>query len=115
MFLSWLVQGKVPDWAQQARSREVLETSGQRLVAMLPDNPEGLLKQFRKPSPTPIPAPTSRPRATRRPSGAPMRARRRPVADAPPDPTGDRPAPGAGVPGAGAAFLALAPPRLTIT
>ncbi|RVU15983.1 CvpA family protein [Methylobacterium oryzihabitans] len=51
VFLSWLVQGKVPDWAQQARSREVLETSGQRLVAMLPDNPEGLLKQFRKPKP----------------------------------------------------------------
>ncbi|MEH3147191.1 MAG: CvpA family protein [Methylobacterium frigidaeris] len=51
VFLSWLVQGKVPDWAQQARSRDVLETSGQRLVAMLPDNPEGLLKQFRKPKP----------------------------------------------------------------
>ncbi|KMO31721.1 colicin V synthesis protein [Methylobacterium variabile] len=51
VFLAWLVQGKVPDWAQQARSREILENSGQKLVAMLPDNPEGLLKQFRKPKP----------------------------------------------------------------
>ena len=49
VFLAWLVQGKVPDWAAQAKSRPILESSGEALVAQLPDNPEGFLKQFRKP------------------------------------------------------------------
>ncbi|VUF14915.1 CvpA family protein [Methylobacterium dankookense] len=49
VFLSWLVQGKVPDWASQARSRPMLEQSGDALVARLPENPEGFLKQFKKP------------------------------------------------------------------
>lgn len=49
VFLSWLVQGKVPDWAAQARSRPMLEKSGDALVAQLPENPEGFLKQFKKP------------------------------------------------------------------
>ncbi|GJE19474.1 CvpA family protein [Methylobacterium marchantiae] len=49
VFLAWLVQGKMPDWAAQARSRPVLEKSGDALVAQLPENPEGFLKQFKKP------------------------------------------------------------------
>jgi membrane protein required for colicin V production len=49
VFLAWLVQGKMPDWAAQARSRPMLEKSGEALVAQLPENPEGLLKQFKKP------------------------------------------------------------------
>src|SRR5215210_7865810 len=49
VFLAWLVQGKMPEWASAARSRPMLENTGNALVAMLPDNPEGLLKQFRKP------------------------------------------------------------------
>ena len=48
VFLAWLVQGKMPDWAAQARSRPMLEKSGEALVAQLPENPEGLLKQFKK-------------------------------------------------------------------
>lgn len=51
VFLSWLVQGKVPDWAAQARTRPMLEKSGDALVAQLPENPEGFLKQFKKPKP----------------------------------------------------------------
>ena len=51
VFLAWLVQGKVPDWAAQARSRPMLEKSGDALVAQLPENPEGFLKQFKKPKP----------------------------------------------------------------
>ncbi len=51
VFLSWLVQGKVPDWAAQARSRPMLEKSGDALVAQLPENPEGFLKQFKKAKP----------------------------------------------------------------
>ncbi len=51
VFLAWLVQGKVPDWAAQARTRPMLEKSGDALVAQLPENPEGFLKQFKKPKP----------------------------------------------------------------
>ncbi|WP_375408843.1 CvpA family protein [uncultured Methylobacterium sp.] len=49
VFLAWLVQGKMPDWASQAKSRPLLEKSGNALVAQLPENPEGILKQFKKP------------------------------------------------------------------
>ncbi|RZK91257.1 MAG: CvpA family protein [Methylobacterium sp.] len=49
VFLSWLVQGKVPTWAAEARTRPMLEKSGDALVAQLPENPEGFLKQFKKP------------------------------------------------------------------
>src|SRR3954463_9625532 len=49
VFLSWLVQGKRPEGASGARSRPMLETTGNALVAMLPETPEGLLKQIRKP------------------------------------------------------------------
>ncbi|MCC0806664.1 CvpA family protein [Methylobacterium sp. W2] len=48
VFLAWLVQGKMPDWAAQARSRPMLEKSGDALVAQLPENPEGFIKQFKK-------------------------------------------------------------------
>ncbi|GJD37129.1 CvpA family protein [Methylobacterium aerolatum] len=51
VFLAWLVQGKVPDWAAQARTRPMLEKSGDALVAQLPENPDGFLKQFKKPKP----------------------------------------------------------------
>jgi membrane protein required for colicin V production len=51
VFLAWLVQGKMPEWASTARARPMLENTGNALVAMLPDNPEGLLRQFRKPKP----------------------------------------------------------------
>src|SRR5215211_3397044 len=49
VFFAWLAQGKMPEWAAQARTRALLENTGNALVAMLPENPEGLLKQIRKP------------------------------------------------------------------
>jgi membrane protein required for colicin V production len=49
VFLAWLVQGKTPEWAATARSRPLLENTGNSLIAMLPDNPDGLLKQLRPP------------------------------------------------------------------
>lgn len=49
VFLAWLVQGKMPEWASEAKSRPLLEQSGEALVAQLPDNPEGFIKQLRKP------------------------------------------------------------------
>src|SRR5688572_29605965 len=42
IFLGWLLQGKNPEWATTARSRPMLESTGSNLVAMLPDDPEGL-------------------------------------------------------------------------
>jgi membrane protein required for colicin V production len=47
VFLSWLVQGKMPEWATNARSRPMLESTGNALVAMLPD-PDGVMAQLRK-------------------------------------------------------------------
>jgi membrane protein required for colicin V production len=47
VFLAWLVQGKMPEWANNARSRPMLENTGNTLVGMLPD-PEGVLAQLRK-------------------------------------------------------------------
>jgi membrane protein required for colicin V production len=49
IFLGWLLQGKEPEWATTARSRPMLENTGSSIIAMLPDNPEGLLRQFRRP------------------------------------------------------------------
>jgi membrane protein required for colicin V production len=47
VFLNWLLQGKNPEWATAARTRPALENTGNNLIAMLPDNPEGLLRQLR--------------------------------------------------------------------
>src|SRR3954468_7174766 len=50
VFLNWLLQGKNPEWATASRTRPALESTGNSLVAMLPDNPEGLLQQLRNKS-----------------------------------------------------------------
>lgn len=47
VFLAWLVQGKMPDWATTARARPVLENTGNSLISMLPD-PEGIMAQIKK-------------------------------------------------------------------
>jgi membrane protein required for colicin V production len=51
VFFAWLVQGKMPEWAANARTKGMLESSGAALMAMMPDpkDPNGILKQFRKP------------------------------------------------------------------
>ena len=82
VFLSWLVQGKVPDWASQARSRPMLEKSDDALVAQLPENPEGFLKQFKKPKVEtppnePVDAPAEEAPAQRRSDGGATTAPRR--------------------------------------
>ncbi len=71
VLLSWLVQGKMPEWATTARSRPMLESTGNALIAMLPD-PDGVMAQLRKrddlnlppglgapPATTPAPAPST--------------------------------------------------------
>jgi membrane protein required for colicin V production len=57
VFFAWLAQGKMPDWAANAKSRPMLESTGNSLVALLPENPEGLLKSLRRPRPDGEPGP----------------------------------------------------------
>ena len=47
VFLQWLVQGKMPEWANNARAKPMLESTGNALITMLPD-PDGVMAQFRK-------------------------------------------------------------------
>src|SRR5499425_494236 len=53
LFFSWLVPEKQrPDWVQQAKSRAVLDASGEWLKSLLPDDPENtILKKFKKNKP----------------------------------------------------------------
>jgi membrane protein required for colicin V production len=52
LFFSWLVpQKSEPDWVANAKSRVVLQGTGQWLMSMLPDDPEGtILKKLKKPA-----------------------------------------------------------------
>ena len=68
VFLAWLVQGKMPDWATTARSRPILETSGNTLVAMLPD-PDGVMAQFKRRSGQDVTVPSDPGPATPAPTG----------------------------------------------
>jgi membrane protein required for colicin V production len=53
LFLSWLVPDKQrPDWVTGAKSRVVLDGTGQWLMSLLPDDPENtILKRFKKNKP----------------------------------------------------------------
>ena len=77
IFLGWLLQGKDPEWATTARSRPMLENTGSSIIAMLPDNPEGLLRQLRKPNTgdpvEPAEPDPQRPQAPAAPQAAPPR------------------------------------------
>src|ERR1700730_18594130 len=53
MFFSWLVPDKQrPDWVTGAKSRVVLQGTGDWLMSLLPDDPENtILKRFKKNNP----------------------------------------------------------------
>lgn len=53
VFFSWLVQDKQqPDWVRNAKSRVVLQGTGDWLLSLLPDDPENtILKKFKKNKP----------------------------------------------------------------
>src|SRR3981189_493565 len=53
LFFSWLVPDKQrPDWVTNAKSRVVLDGTGQWLMSLLPDDPEKtILKRFKKKKP----------------------------------------------------------------
>lgn len=53
LFFAWLVPDRSqPDWVKNAKSRIVLQGTGQWLVSMLPDDPETtILKRLKRPKP----------------------------------------------------------------
>jgi membrane protein required for colicin V production len=53
LFFTWLVPDKQrPDWVTGAKSRVVLQGTGDWLMALLPDDPENtILKRFKKNKP----------------------------------------------------------------
>ena len=53
LFFSWLVQEKQqPDWVRTAKSKTVLQGTGDWLMTLLPDDPENtILKRFKKNKP----------------------------------------------------------------
>jgi membrane protein required for colicin V production len=53
LFFGWLVQEKQqPDWVRMAKSRTMLDSTGEWLKGLLPDDPENtILKRFKKNKP----------------------------------------------------------------
>ncbi|MGP0061353.1 MAG: CvpA family protein [Beijerinckiaceae bacterium] len=50
VFFSWLVPEKTqPEWVKSARMKPLLQATGDQLIAMLPDDPEGILAKLKKP------------------------------------------------------------------
>jgi membrane protein required for colicin V production len=50
VFFNWLVPAQTqPGWVKTARMRPLLQATGDRLMAILPDDPEGLLNKLKKP------------------------------------------------------------------
>jgi len=58
LFFAWLVPEKQqPDWVRGAKSRVVLQSTGDWLMSLLPDDPENtILKRFKKTKPEDEPA-----------------------------------------------------------
>jgi membrane protein required for colicin V production len=50
LFFDWLVPAKSqPDWVKFAKSKTVLHNVGEALKSLLPEDPEGYLRKFRRP------------------------------------------------------------------
>src|SRR6185437_15708067 len=63
LFFAWLVPDRSqPEWVRGAKSKVVLQNTGQWLMSMLPDDPEStILKRLKKPKPEDQDAPESNP------------------------------------------------------
>ena len=80
LFFVWLVpERSQPDWVRNAKSRVVLQSTGQALMSMLPEDPEGYLKRLKK-RPGEDADPDAAP-AEQRSDGAVGRRAGRPAAD----------------------------------
>jgi membrane protein required for colicin V production len=52
VFFNWLVPAQTqPGWVKTARMRPLLQATGDELLAVLPDDPEGLLNKLKRPKP----------------------------------------------------------------
>src|ERR1700681_1888557 len=53
LFFAWLVPDRSqPEWVKSAKSRVVLQSTGQWLMSMLPDDPEStILRRLKRPKP----------------------------------------------------------------
>lgn len=83
IFFDWFVPKNQPQWVNDARTKPFLQATGEKLKDMLPDDPEGLLANFKKKSAQTgadapadeskdvAPAPPPRPIAPARPTEAP--------------------------------------------
>lgn len=50
IFFNWLVPEKTqPEWVKTARMRPLLQATGDQLMAMLPNDPEGILAKLKQP------------------------------------------------------------------
>ena len=63
LFFAWLVPDRSqPDWVRSAKSKLVLQNTGQWLMSMLPDDPEiTILKRLKRPKPEDQDAPDASP------------------------------------------------------
>jgi membrane protein required for colicin V production len=52
-FMSWLLQGKNPEWANASRTRTAMEDTRDNIIAMLPENAEALLQRLKDRGATP--------------------------------------------------------------
>lgn len=63
LFFAWLVPDRSqPEWVKSAKSKVVLQSTGQWLMSMLPDDPEStILKRLKRPKPDEDSPPDSEP------------------------------------------------------
>ncbi len=47
LFFNWLAQNNQPSWVANAKSKPLLDSLGQRLVALLPEDPEATLEKLK--------------------------------------------------------------------
>lgn len=71
VFFTWLVPEKSqPEWVTTARMKPLLQSTGNKLMAMLPDDPEGLFAKLRKPKAAADEPPAeTEPKAPAKPAG----------------------------------------------
>jgi len=72
LFFAWLVPDRSqPDWVKSAKSKVVLQSTGQWLVSMLPEDPETtILKRLKRPKPEDQDVPEAPERRTEAPARA---------------------------------------------
>jgi membrane protein required for colicin V production len=52
LFFNWLVPDKAqPEWVKSAKTKPFLQATGDQILAMLPDDPESIIKRYKKPKP----------------------------------------------------------------